>query len=138
MPFKPVLLWTDAALWALLVALGLVRLARACAQPHLRANWLLACTRWRHARRWRRCWRCSCSSALLDSVHFRRALPPAASGKPTARAFYDPRTVSLLDVLLAEPLSMRETTYSAPLGHARADHARNFERNGGTVREFRG
>ena len=48
--------------------------------------------------------------------------------------FYDTRTASLLDLLLARPLQMRESSYSAPL----ATHAlikENFERNGAIVRD---
>jgi peptide/nickel transport system permease protein len=118
-------------LWALFVALAWYAW-RVVRQPHLRANWLLAA---------RDGATLGAGAVLalfmlvsaLDSVHFRRALPPAA-GQAEATVFYDPHTVSLLDVLLARPLSMRETTYSAPL----ATHAlikQNFERNGATVRE---
>ncbi|MBI3367062.1 MAG: ABC transporter permease, partial [Burkholderiales bacterium] len=50
---------------------------------------------------------------LLDSVHFRRALPATAEGK----VFYSPQTESLLDALLARPIAMREVTYSSPLAY---------------------
>ena len=51
----------------------------------------------------------------LDSVHFRRALPPA-DGQPAGSQFYGTRTESLLDLALARQIGMRETTFSAPLG----------------------
>ena len=51
--------------------------------------------------------------ALLDSLHFRRALPPSA-GVPQAQA-YATQTESALDVLLARQIAGRESTYSAPL-----------------------
>ena len=51
--------------------------------------------------------------ALLDSLHFRRALRPAA-GVPQAQA-YATQTESVLDLLLARQIAGRETTYSAPL-----------------------
>jgi peptide/nickel transport system permease protein len=131
MPFKLVVLWTDAALWALFAATGWYAW-RVVRQPHLRANWLLAA-------RDGTTFGAGAVLALfmsvsaLDSVHFRRALPPTPD--QTARAmFYEPRTESLLDVVLARPLAMREASYSAPM----ATHAlikQNFERNAVTVRE---
>ncbi|HEX6704272.1 MAG TPA: ABC transporter permease [Albitalea sp.] len=51
--------------------------------------------------------------ALLDSLHFRRALAPTA-GAASATA-YGTRTESVLDVLLARQIEGRETSYSAPL-----------------------
>jgi len=50
--------------------------------------------------------------AVVDSVHFRRALP--ASGAQQEQA-YGTRTESLLDVLLARQIAGRESSYSAPL-----------------------
>ncbi len=49
--------------------------------------------------------------AVIDSLHFRRALDSAA-GQAQA---YGTRTESLLDVLLARQVEGRETSYSAPL-----------------------
>ena len=75
MPFKPVLLWTDVALWALFAALAWYAW-RVVRQPQLRANWLLAA-------RDGATMGAGAVLALfmlisaLDSVHFRRALPPA-------------------------------------------------------------
>jgi len=51
---------------------------------------------------------------LLDSVHFRALLPPAA-GVPDAAPAYDTRTRSLLDALLSDLVESREATYSRPL-----------------------
>ncbi|MCE2659928.1 MAG: ABC transporter permease [Rubrivivax sp.] len=105
-----VLLWTDAALWLLvLAALGYAR--HVWQRPPLRANWakvfqntpamcssvvLLACL----------------ALTLLDSVHFRERL--AAVPGQTATA-YDPEVKSLLDVLLKPLVDGREKTYSMPL-----------------------
>jgi peptide/nickel transport system permease protein len=132
MGFKLVVLWTDAALWALFAALGWYAW-RVVRQPHLRANWLLAV---------RDGATMGAGAVLtlfmlistLDSVHFRRALPPAPE-QAAGTVFYDTRTTSLLDLVLARPLAMREASYSAPL----ATHAlikQNFERAGVTVREL--
>jgi peptide/nickel transport system permease protein len=107
-----VLLWTDAALWLLvLAAAGYAR--HVWRLPPLRANWakvfqrapamcasvvLLACL----------------AVTLLDSVHFRERL--AAVPGETATA-YDPEVKSLLDVLLAPLAEGREKTYSLPLAY---------------------
>lgn len=112
MGFKFVILWTDVALWALFAAIfGYAW--RVAHHPTLRATW-------------RKVLRdpAALSSALVlllfvavtmaDSVHFRRALPPAPNQAP-GQVFYDTRAESVLDVLLARQLAMRETTYSEPL-----------------------
>ena len=52
--------------------------------------------------------------SALDSVHFRRALP-AASGETQA---YASRVESLLDLMLARQIAMREASYSRPLDFA--------------------
>lgn len=109
---KFVLLWTDAAIWLLLVALvayGVVVMRSA----NLRASWrkvfedapafasavvLAACL----------------VVTLLDSVHFRPRLPPAP-GAAVGQATYDTRTASVLDVVLAGLVESREATYSRPL-----------------------
>ena len=74
---KFVLLWTDAVLWLLVVALVWLRAGACAASANLRATWRKVFARSR-----RRCasalvLRCSLCVTLLDSVHFRRALPPA-------------------------------------------------------------
>lgn len=109
MGFKFVVLWTDAALWALFAALILyvVRLVR---RPHLRTSW---------QRVLRNPAALSAGLVLglfllvtaLDSLHFRRALDTA----PGAQQFYETRTESVLDLLLSRQIEMRETSYSAPL-----------------------
>ncbi len=53
--------------------------------------------------------------AVLDSVHFRPLLPPAAGAAADAGPAYSTRTLSTLDLLLAGPREAREKTYSAPL-----------------------
>lgn len=111
---KFVLLWTDVAVWLLLVALvayGWMVTRR----PNLAANWgkvfrngaalasslvLLACL----------------LVTLADSIHFRTALPPAA-GSPTGSVAYDTRVQSLLDAGLRRVIDSRESTYSRPLAY---------------------
>jgi len=109
---KFVLLWTDAAIW-------------------LMALWLLSYVM--HVRRlpdlrqkWRRVFqdRGAMGSAvvlgacllltLLDSVHYRPALPPVPGQGAQALA-YDVKTRSVLDALLWRLAASREATYSRPL-----------------------
>jgi peptide/nickel transport system permease protein len=52
--------------------------------------------------------------ALLDSVHYRLALPPAP-GTPPGVTAYEPFTRSLLDAALRPLVADREATYSRPL-----------------------
>ncbi len=54
--------------------------------------------------------------SILDSVHFRPLLPPAAGAAADAAPAYSTRTLSLIDTLLAVPRESREKTYSVPLG----------------------
>ena len=140
MGFKFVILWTDVALWALFILmLGYgIRVAR---NSTLRGTW----------GRVLRDAPALCSTLVLllfvlvtalDSVHFRRALAPSAgqsggqqAGQNAGKVFYDTRTESLLDLVLARQINMRETTYSAPLGYL-AITKQAITRDGQTVREL--
>lgn len=114
MPFKPVLLWTDAALF-LLVACVLVYAWRAARRPALRATWSQVA----HSAP------AMCSAVvllvlstvgLLDSLHYQPRLPPAPNAAINAPAIYAPAVQSVLDGLLAGTvLRHTEKTYSAPL-----------------------
>jgi peptide/nickel transport system permease protein len=112
---KFVLLWTDAAVWLLVIA-ALLYVVHVRRTPNLAANWrkvfsdapalassvvLLACL----------------LVTLADSIHFRKALPPLP-GAPAGSVAYDTRTSSLLDSLLSGLVESRETTYSRPLATA--------------------
>ena len=130
MGFKLVLLWTDVALWALFAALVAYAL-RVRRDPNLRASW-------------QKVLRDSAALSagvvlllfvavtLVDSVHFRRALPGAAV---QSQVFYDTRTESLLDVVLSRQLAMREVTYSSPLA-THAHTKQSIEVDGQVVRDF--
>ena len=109
---KIVLLWTDAAIWLLVI--GLIAYAIGVARnPGLAANWkkvfrnagalassvvLLLCL----------------VVTLLDSVHYRARLPDVAGSQGVA---YDTRAVSLLDTALKSLVDSREATYSRPLSY---------------------
>lgn len=124
---KLVLLWTDAAMWAMALALA-AYVVVVLRRPGLRADWsrvfadpaalassvvLLLCL----------------GITLLDSVHYRRSLPVAA-GAATA---YDTRTQSLLDALLVRLVDSREATYSRPLSYV-GFTKESVEREGGIER----
>ena len=108
---KIVILWTDAVLLGLVLLLAWY-VWRATTQPLLRARWhKVFCDA-----------PAMCSALLLgvflvltvlDSLHFRSALPTA----PGAKVAYDTRTQSVLDVLLQPLIDQREATYSAPLAY---------------------
>jgi peptide/nickel transport system permease protein len=132
MGIKFVLLWTDAALWLLSIALVVygIRVSRA---PHLRSTWAKAL----------RDPAAMCSAvvllafllvAALDSVHFRRALQPG-SGQAAGTVFYDSRTESLLDAVFSRQLAMRESSYSAPLAYV-AHNKQTTTVNGQPVRDY--
>ena len=106
---KLILLWTDVALW--LLVLGSAGYAwRVLRDPQARRTWRKAL---RDAP-------ALCAAlvllafaavAFLDSIHFRRVLPAA----PGQAAAYSPRAESVLDALMARQHAMREASYSAPL-----------------------
>jgi peptide/nickel transport system permease protein len=111
---KFVLLWTDAAIWLLVLGL-IVYAVFVLRSPGLTANWrkvfrdapalassvvLLLCL----------------VLTLLDSLHYRPLLPPAAGAQDQGPA-YDVRTRSVLDHLLRALIDSREATYSRPLAY---------------------
>ena len=111
---KFVLLWTDASIWLLLIAL-LGYAVMVVRSPALSANW----------RKVFHDGAAMCSSivlllcllvTLLDSVHYRALLPPVA-GQTQQGPAYETRTRSLLDGLLWQLVESRESTYSRPLAY---------------------
>jgi peptide/nickel transport system permease protein len=111
---KFVLLWTDASVWLLVIAM-VAYIVHVRRTPNLAANWrkvfgdspaltssvvLIFCL----------------IVTLADSVHFRPALPRVA-GSTDSNVAYDTRTKSLMDALLGRMVESRETTYSRPLSY---------------------
>jgi peptide/nickel transport system permease protein len=107
---KFVLLWTDAAVWLLIMAM-VAYIIHVRRTPNLAANWrkvfgdapalassvvLAACL----------------IVTLADSVHYRPILPSVAGSDA-----YDTRTKSLMDAALSSLVDSRETTYSLPLAY---------------------
>ncbi|HEU4622464.1 MAG TPA: ABC transporter permease [Burkholderiaceae bacterium] len=127
---KLVLLWTDAAVLLLVVALAWYA-RKIVRTPHLSATWRRALMR------------PSCMAAaivlavvavigLLDSIHYRTLLPATQKGAPPA---YSAETRSVLDALLDAQARAREKTYSAPLAYL-GFQKESIEINGERVREY--
>jgi peptide/nickel transport system permease protein len=130
--FKFVWLWTDLALWGLFLVLA-VYAWRVLRDRNLRATWTKVL----------RDSAAMCSAVVLlcflgvtalDSVHFRVALE-ASNDQAAGQVFYDTRTQSLLDRLLARQIGMRESSYSAPLATV-AFNKQAIQRGGQTLREY--
>jgi peptide/nickel transport system permease protein len=129
MSFMPVILWTDALIFALLVlVLALVWFIRR--QEHLRAPWRKVAQR-----------PMAVGAALvlgvfvviglLDSLHYRARLADSPADAPQ----YSVEVLSVFDALVSELRSRPEKTYSAPL--AMQLYAKEFtERDGATVRDY--
>lgn len=109
MPFLPVLLWTDILIFSLLAVIGagVFYIQR---KPHLRAPWLHVFTRKRGVIAIM-VLSVYVSIGLLDSLHFRSALP-AQSGSDEVH--YDSHVKSVFDVLVTPLHTQVEKTYSAP------------------------
>ena len=129
MTVQPVILWTDALIFALLAAvLALVWFIRRHA--HLRAPWSVVARR-----------SMAMGAALvlavfvviglLDSLHYRERLSDSPPGNPQ----YSVEVLSVFDALVGPLRTQQEKTYSAPL--AMQLYAKEFvERDGTMVREY--
>jgi peptide/nickel transport system permease protein len=129
MSFMPVILWTDALIFALLAAVAaLVWFIRR--QEHLLAPWRVVAQR-----------PMAMGAALvlgvfvviglLDSLHYRERLADSPDDAPQ----YSVEVLSVFDALAGTLRSRHEKTYSAPL--AMHLYAKEFvERNGVTVRDY--
>lgn len=129
---RMVWLWTDVVLYLVALAVGFY-VWHAWRSPLLRQSW----------RRVLRDPAALCSLvvlagfmlvAALDSVHFRRALPPSGNA-PAGQVFYATRTESVLDVLLAPLIASREASYSRPLAW-QGFTKETLQRDGQPVRDF--
>ncbi|MDO9467006.1 MAG: ABC transporter permease [Thiobacillus sp.] len=128
MSFMPVILWTDALIFALLIAvLALVWFIRR--HEHLRAPWRLVAQR-----------PMAMGAALvlgvfvviglLDSLHYRERLADSPADAPQ----YSVDVLSVFDALVSGLRTRQEKTYSAPL--AMQLYAKEFiQRDGETVRD---
>ena len=110
MPFKPVMLWTDALIFVLL-AVVLIFIYRARSREHLRAPW-------REVARSRTgmvtlvILLTYVFIGLLDSLHFR--LPLSNTSNQPVEVQYSIEVLSLLDIIVTPLRTQDEKTYSAP------------------------
>ena len=130
---KPVLLWSDALIFMLVVALVLFfyRLRR---DPQTRERWgqvfssrlgMVAFT----------VIMTYVGIALLDSMHFRRALENP-EGLETQEVFYDNKVTSALDVLLGGMGERFERTYSSPFALKSFEKKNMKDADGKALRDF--
>jgi peptide/nickel transport system permease protein len=73
--------------------------------------------------------------ALVDSLHFRRALAPEPGQDPGV-VYYDNRVISLLDLSLGEMGEVHERTYSAPFALRSFEKQNVKDAQGNSVRDF--
>ncbi len=134
MNFMPVLLWTDLLVYLLVAGLiGFIVVVRR--HEHLAAPW----------RRVARDPTAMAAAvvlaafvliALIDSIHYRPALPPQEGAPADAPLHYAPEVKSLLDAVLDPLVQRQEKSYSAPF----ATHLFNKEaivlEDGRQVRDY--
>ncbi len=130
---KPVLLWSDALIFLLVISLSLFfyRLRR---DPQTRERWgqvfssrlgmvtftvIIAYV----------------GIALLDSLHFRRALDNP-EGLETEEIFYDNKVTSVLDLMLMGMGDRFERTYSAPFALKSFEKKNMKDEQGNAIRDF--
>ena len=130
---KPLLLWSDLLIYVLVLMLCLFFL-RLRSDPQTREHW-------------RRVFSTRLGMvtftlilvyvgiALLDSLHFRRALEPVA-GTPSSERFYDNQVTSALDVMLGGMGERFERTYSAPFALMSFAKENMKDENGALYRDF--
>ena len=130
---KPLLLWSDALIFLLVMALCLFFL-HLRSDPQIRGRW--------HKVFSTRLGMVTftlilfyVAVALLDSLHFRRAMAPL-EGSPDGEIFYDNRVTSVLDVLLVGMGERFERTYSAPFALKSFEKQNMKDANGVAYRDF--
>lgn len=129
MNFMPVVLWTDALIFALLASvLALVWFIRRHA--HLRAPWVAVAGR-PMAMGAALVLAMFVAIGLLDSLHYREKLSDSSFDNPQ----YSVEVLSVFDTIVSKLRTQQEKTYSAPL--AMQLYAKEFiERDGTSVRDY--
>ena len=132
---KIVLLWTDLALFALVLLVGFYAW-RVSRSRTLKSTWM----------RVARSAPAMCSGVVLsffvviglvDSLHYQPRLPPLKGAAPDAPIVYAPKLVSLLDGFLVDTAFVQpEKTYSRPLAFQQFTKESLFNAKGEAVREF--
>ncbi len=131
--FKPVLLWSDALVFMLVAVLTLF-FYRLRNDPQTRERWgrvfssRLGMVTFTIIMVY-------VGIALLDSLHFRRALDNP-EGLGTAEVFYDNKVTSVLDVLLGGMGERFERTYSAPFALKSFEKSNMKDAQGNVIRGY--
>ncbi|MEM6583121.1 MAG: ABC transporter permease [Pseudomonadota bacterium] len=131
--FKPVLLWSDILIF-LLVASLIAFFYQLRKDPHSREKWSQVFSS-RLGMATFTVIMAYVAVALLDSLHFRKALPMSA-GATTQEVFYDNKVTSVLDVLLDGMGDRFERTYSAPFALKSFEKSYMTDEDGNTIRDF--
>lgn len=130
---KPLLLWSDALVFLLVIALVLF-FYRLNKDPQTRERWgevfstRLGMVTFTVIMTY-------VGIALLDSMHFRKALDPV-QGSPTSEVFYDNKVTSVLDVVLDGMGDRFERTYSAPFALKSFEKKNMKDAAGNAYRDF--
>lgn len=130
---KPILLWSDALIYMLVLALILF-FYRLREDPQTRERWgqvfssRLGMITFTVIITY-------IGIALLDSLHFRRALDPA-QGAQSEQTFYDNKVTSVLDVMLDGMGDRFERTYSAPFALQSFEKKNMKAADGTAIRDF--
>ncbi|OED43037.1 peptide ABC transporter permease [Endozoicomonas sp. (ex Bugula neritina AB1)] len=131
--FTPVLLWTDILIFLLVAAITLFIVV-------LRNNP-------QNRDRWREVFATRLgmstfviimayvSIAMIDSIHFRKALPPV-EGQTAEQVYYSNTVNSVLDLMLGEMSDRQERTYSAPFALKSWNKENIKTENGETTRDY--
>ena len=130
---KPVLLWSDALIFMLVIAL-VIFFYKLREDPQTRERWsqvfssrlgMIAFT----------VIITYVGVALLDSLHFRRALENP-EGLQTEEVFYDNKVTSALDVMMQGMGDRFERTYSAPFALKSFEKENMKDEQGNSIRDF--
>ncbi len=130
---KPLLLWSDLLIYLLVFALCLFFL-RLRSDPQIRDHWRQVFST-RLGMITFTLILVYVGMALLDSLHFRRAMAPL-EGSPSGELFYDNRVTSVLDVMLGGMGERFERTYSAPFALKSFEKQDMKDANGVGYRDF--
>ncbi len=130
---KPVLLWSDALVFLLVIVL-ITFFYRLRNDPQSRDRWgqvfssrlgMITFT----------VIMVYVGIALLDSLHFRRALPPP-EGMQSSEVFFDNKVTSVLDVMLDGMGDRFERTYSAPFALKSFEKSNMDDGQGNMIRDY--
>ena len=130
---KPVLLWSDALIFLLVIVL-VTFFYRLREDPQTRERWSQVFSS-RLGMVTFTVIMVYVGVALLDSLHFRRALANP-EGLETTETFYDNKVTSLLDVMLDGMGDRFERTYSAPFALKSFEKNNMKDEQGNIIRDF--